>query len=108
MIIRSSLVSTFQVQNQKGAQMSEILIWPDIIYQSWIDGSLGSSSSRENSCRIFWKSVGAQVLRPGSDDVHSRSKIGFEEHISRWQCGFAEKDKLPNCGLKYAFELQML
>ncbi|CAL5369599.1 unnamed protein product [Camellia sinensis] len=24
-----------------GAQMSDILIWPDIIYQSWIDGSLG-------------------------------------------------------------------
>ncbi|GMP35497.1 hypothetical protein CsSME_00007902 [Camellia sinensis var. sinensis] len=85
MIIRSSLVSTFQVQNQKGAQMSDILIWPDIIYQSRIHGFLGvymSSSRRENSCRIFWKSTGAQVLRLDSDDVHSRSKIGFEEHIS--------------------------
>ncbi|CAL5426247.1 unnamed protein product [Camellia sinensis] len=38
----------------EGAQMSDILIWPDIIYQSWIDGSLGvymSSSSCESSYR---------------------------------------------------------
>ncbi|CAL5423028.1 unnamed protein product [Camellia sinensis] len=48
-----------------GAQMSDILIWPDIIYQSWIDGSLGvyiSSSSCENSCRAAIPSTCGQAM----------------------------------------------